>query len=408
MAEFLMPSLGADMEAGTLVEWLKKPGDPVKRGEIIAVVETQKGAIEIECFEDGVLDTYLVGLGTRVPVGTPLAMIRKPGEEPAAPKAEAAKPAEAPPPPEPEKPVEPVAEKPVPRPEPEVTAAPVVTPSGRLRITPAARRLAAEKSIDPAMLTGSGPEGAIQLADVEAASATAAPQLEATRPKTGGFDFSAMREAIAAAMARSKREIPHYYLSHRSDLTNAEAFIAERNAGKAPEERILVAALFVKAVAKALKKYKEFNGHYENGEFRQGESVHIGMAINIRGGGLVAPAIHDAQDLDLDTVMEKTRDLVARVRAGRFRATELSDPTITVTSLGERGVEAMFPIIYPPQVAIVGIGMPVTRPWVVENKVVPRSTVTLTLAADHRVSDGHRGALFLSAIDKNLQEPEKL
>jgi pyruvate dehydrogenase E2 component (dihydrolipoamide acetyltransferase) len=132
------------------------------------------------------------------------------------------------------------------------------------------------------------------------------------------------------------------------------------------------------------------------------------MAINIRGGGLVAPAIHDAQDLDLDTVMEKTRDLVARVRAGRFRAAELTDPTITVSSLGDRGVEAMFPIIYPPQVAIVGIGVPVTRPWVVDGAVVPRSTVTLTLAADHRVSDGHRGGLFLSAIDKNLQEPEKL
>jgi acyl carrier protein len=220
--------------------------------------------------------------------------------------------------------------------------------------------------------------------------------------------MDAMRDAIAAAMARSKREIPHYYMSHRSDLTNAEAFIAERNAGKPPEERILIAALFVKAVAKALKKYKEFNGHYENGVFEQGESAHIGMAINIRGGGLVAPAIHDAQDLDLDTVMEKTRDLVARVRAGRFRAKELSDPTITVSSLGDRGVEAMFPIIYPPQVAIVGIGMPVVRPWVVGDTVVPRSTVTLTLAADHRVSDGHRGALFLSAIDKNLQEPEKI
>jgi pyruvate dehydrogenase E2 component (dihydrolipoamide acetyltransferase) len=220
--------------------------------------------------------------------------------------------------------------------------------------------------------------------------------------------MDAMRDAIAAAMARSKRDIPHYYMSHRSDLTNAEAFIAERNAGKPPEERILIAALFVKAVAKALKKYKEFNGHYENGVFEQGESAHIGMAINIRGGGLVAPAIHDAQDLDLDAVMEKTRDLVARVRAGRFRAKELSDPTITVSSLGDRGVEAMFPIIYPPQVAIVGIGVPVVRPWVVDDTVVPRSTVTLTLAADHRVSDGHRGGLFLSAIDKNLQEPGKL
>ncbi|GAB4351771.1 MAG: dihydrolipoamide acetyltransferase family protein [Oricola sp.] len=408
MAEFLMPSLGADMEAGTLVEWLKKPGDPVRRGEIIAVVETQKGAIEVECFEDGVLDSYLVDLNTKVPVGTPLAMIRKEGEKPGEAMAEAVKPAEAPAEPKPGKPVEPAAGKPAP--EPAVGAAPVVMPSGRLRITPAARMLAADKGIDPATLTGTGPDGAIRLADVEAAEAgtviaKAPPESART---AGGFDMDAMREAIAAAMARSKREIPHYYMSHRSDLANAEAFIAARNAGKPPEERILIAALFVKAVAKALKKYKEFNGHYEHGVFEPGESIHIGMAINIRGGGLVAPAIHDAQDLDLEMVMEKMRDLVARVRAGRFRASELSDPTITVSSLGDRGVEAMFPIIYPPQVAIVGIGVPVTRPWVVDGAVVPRSTVTLTLAADHRVSDGHRGGLFLSAIDKNLQEPEKL
>jgi pyruvate dehydrogenase E2 component (dihydrolipoamide acetyltransferase) len=406
MAEFVMPSLGADMEAGTLVEWLKKPGETVKRGVIIAVVETQKGAIEVEGFDDGVLETYLVDLGTRVPVGTPLAVIRKDGEEPAAAKL-APKPAEAPAAaPEQAKPGEAVAEKPAPAPEPAPSAA--TTPSGRLKITPAARRLAAQKGVDTATLTGTGPEGAIQLADVEAAQAKGVPKAEPEKPTAGGFDMSAMRDAIAAAMARSKREIPHYYLSHRADLTAAEAFIAERNAGKPPEERILIAALYVKAVAKALKKYKEFNGHYENGEFRPGDSVHIGMAINIRGGGLVAPAIHDAQDLDLDTVMEKTRDLVARVRAGRFRARELSDPTITVSSLGDRGVEALYGVIYPPQVAIVGIGTPVTRPWVVDDKVVPRSTVTLTLSADHRVSDGHRGALFLSAIDKNLQEPEKL
>jgi len=410
MAEFVMPSLGADMDAGTLVEWLKTPGDAIHRGDIIAVVETQKGAIEVECFEDGVLDSYLVDLGTKVPIGTALAMIRAEGEAPAAPKQEAARPVEPAPAPESIKPaaVEPVA----PEPPPPVPATPPVavsTSSGRLRITPAARRLAAEKGIDPAKLTGSRPDGAIQLADVEAAQpGTSAPKAETRQPPSGGFNMDAMRDAIAAAMARSKRDIPHYYLSHRSDLTNAEAFIAERNAGKPPEERILIAALFVKAVARALKKYKEFNGHYENGVFEPGESVHLGMAINIRGGGLVAPAIHDAQDLDLDTLMEKTRDLVARVRAGRFRGRELTDPTITVSSLGDRGVEAMFPIIYPPQVAIVGIGMPVTRPWVVGDQVLPRSTVTLTLAADHRVSDGHRGALFLSAIDKNLQEPEKL
>ena len=407
MAEFVMPSLGADMDAGTLVEWLKKPGDAIHRGDIIAVVETQKGAIEVECFEDGVLDSYLVDLGAKVPVGTALAMIRGEGEAPATPPEETSKAVEDLPTPHAANPAPAEAASPS-KPAPLAHVPPPVAPSssGRLRITPAARKLASERGIDPASLTGSGPDGAIRLADVEAVAGTP-PRAEAPRP-AGGFNMDAMREAIASAMARSKRDIPHYYLSHRSELTNAEAFLADRNAGKPPEERILIATLFVKAVARALKKYKEFNGHYENGVFEPGQSAHIGMAINIRGGGLVAPAIHDVQDLDLDTVMEKIRDLVARVRAGRFRGRELSDPTITVSSLGDRGVEAMFPIIYPPQVAIVGIGMPVTRPWVVGDQILPRSTVTLTLAADHRVSDGHRGALFLSAIDKNLQEPEKL
>lgn len=408
MAEFVMPSLGADMDAGTLVEWLKKPGDAIHRGDIIAVVETQKGAIEVECFEDGVLESYMVELGTKVPVGTALAIIRGEGEAPAAPKQESPKPVEASPAPEAVSSVPKAASPSSPPVLADASPAVASSSSGRLRITPAARKQAAAKGIDVSTLTGSGPDGAIRLADIEASAGAPKPTTEQSRPSTGGFNMDAMREAIAAAMARSKREIPHYYLSHRSELTNAEAFIADRNAGKPPEDRILIAALFVKAVAKALKKYKEFNGHYENGVFEPGESAHIGMAINIRGGGLVAPAIHDAQDLDLDTVMEKTRDLVARVRAGRFRGRELSDPTITVSSLGDRGVEAMFPIIYPPQVAIVGIGMPVKRPWVVGDQVLPRSTVTLTLAADHRVSDGHRGALFLSAIDKNLQEPEKL
>lgn len=166
--------------------------------------------------------------------------------------------------------------------------------------------------------------------------------------------------------------------------------------------------LFVKAVARAAKKYPEFNGFFDEGAFGPSPVVHAGVAINIRGGGLVAPAIHDADTLELDVLMEKMRDLVARVRAGRFRSSELADPTITISSLGERGVESLYGVIYPPQVAIVGVGMPVTRPWVVDGLIVPRQLVTLTLAGDHRVSDGHRGALFLRAIENQLLEPEAL
>jgi pyruvate dehydrogenase E2 component (dihydrolipoamide acetyltransferase) len=151
-----------------------------------------------------------------------------------------------------------------------------------------------------------------------------------------------------------------------------------------------------------------FNGFYRDGKYEPAPAAHIGMAIAIRGGGLAAPALHDADQLVLDELMARMRDLVQRMRSGRIRSSELTDATITVSSLGERGVEALYGIIYPPQVAIVGFGTIVTRPWVVDGAIGPRPIVTITLSADHRVSDGHAGALFLAEIGKLLQEPEKL
>lgn len=388
-----MPSLGADMEAGTLVEWLKEPGETVKRGDTVAVVETQKGAIEIEIFENGVLESYLVEIGNKVPVGTPLAKIQGKGAtiEEAKPerKAEAAKIAEAAAPQPPE----------CVRKAPDEPAKPFETPrieGERLRITPAARRLAAQSGISLDMLSNTSND-IISLSDVE----------ERIGDTVASEKFS-MRDAISAAMSRSKREIPHYYLSHTTDISTAEKFVSETNKNRAPEERLLLGALYLKAVAKALSKYPEFNGHFTEDAFRESSAVHAGMAINIRGGGLVAPAIHDTESRDLDELMTAMRDLIIRVRAGRFRARELSDATITITSLGDRGVDQLFGIIYPPQVAIIGIGTPTRRPWVHEGLLVPREVTTLTLAADHRVSDGHRGALFLRAIDKKLQSPEAL
>jgi len=400
MSQFLMPSLGADMDAGTLVEWLKKPGETVARGDIIAVVETQKGAIEIEVFEDGVLDAYLIDLGTKVPVGTPLATILKAGEtKAAAPKevkpkdAASKKPAQKPA----KTPAKKTATTSPPITQPKAKAPPPV--GTRQRITPAARRQAALAGVDLATLAP-GPDGIIALADL---SAPTAPK-SATQPAP----MSDMRAAIAAAMSRSKREIPHYYLAHTIDITTAEKFVTRTNKKRTPDQRILLGALYLKAVAKALAKYPELNGHFIDGLFHGSKAAHIGVATNIRSGGLIAPAIHDVQALELDTLMDGLRDLVARVRAGRFRARELSDATITVTSLGDRGVDLLYGVINPPQVAIIGVGTAVERPWVHKSKITPRRTVTLTLAADHRVSDGHRGALFLSAVGKHLQTPEDL
>jgi len=406
MSVFRMPSLGADMEAGTLVEWLKKPGDPVKRGDIIAVVETQKGAIEIEVFESGAIETLKIPIGATVPVGAEMAVIRAEGE--------AIAPREVKPTPEVSTPVSPATPRPAISPTPATIPQPAEHKTGAEKSSPAARKFATDHGIDLSQVQGSGPDGAILYVDVETTwqhrGATASAPLpgppEKPKPTTPSFD--AMRTAIAAAMARSKREIPHYYLGHSVDVTVGMDWLARRNAERAPKDRALFAALLLKAIALSLEKFPEFNGIFQDGRFKSSPEVHMGMAIALRGGGLIAPAIHDTGGQTLDQLMSQLRDLTNRVRAGRFRSSELADPTVTLTSLGERGVDRVQPIIYPPQVAIIGAGSPELRPWIADGQIVPRQICELSLAADHRVSDGHRGALLLRAIAARLQTPEAL
>lgn len=217
-----------------------------------------------------------------------------------------------------------------------------------------------------------------------------------------------MRQAIAAAMGRSKREIPHYYLATTIDFAAAQAWLDAYNAERDPAERLLPATLLLKASAKALVEVTQINGFWEHDAFKAGPGIHLGWAIALRGGGLVAPAIHDAERKTLPELMAVLRDLVQRARTGGLRSSELTDPTITITSLGDRGAESVLGVIYPPQVAIVGFGRVVVGPWVVDGAVVPRPVVTVTLAADHRTSDGHVGGLLLAAIDRALQSPETL
>lgn len=395
MSDFVMPSLGADMDEGTLVEWMVKPGDQVHHGDIIAVIETAKGAIDVEVFEDGEVETLYVMPVTTVPVGTPLAHIRSAGDAATA----AEEPVSAPS--LPEQPANPVSPAPT---------QPVVAPishEGR-KIAPAARVRARELGVDLSTLSGSGPEGAITHEDVERAAAQTGMTTAAHHEPKRGFDTAQMRAAIAAAMARSKKEIPHYYLATTADITSLQSHVDALNADRPPEERLMLSAFLLKAVAQALAKTPELNGFYQDGAFQASESRHLGMAINLRGGGLIAPAIHDVDRLSVDDIMTALRDLVTRARQGGLRSSELTDPTITVTALGERGVDTVFGIIYPPQVALVGFGKPVIRPWICDNEVMPRLTLHITLAADHRVSDGHRGALFLAELERLLSDPEDL
>lgn len=217
-----------------------------------------------------------------------------------------------------------------------------------------------------------------------------------------------MRQAIAASMTRSKREIPHYYLGASIDMGPSLSWLREQNLSRPVTARLLPIALQLKAVALALRETPELNGFWIDGAFRAGGGTHVGVAISLRRGGLVAPAIHDVDTLSLGDVMQALSEVTARARESRLRSSELSDPTITVTALGERGVETVFGVIHPPQVAMVGFGTTLDRPWAIDGLLGVRPIVMASLSADHRVSDGHRGARFLASLGELLQHPETL
>jgi len=381
VSEFRMPSLGADMEAGTLVEWRVHPGDAVRRGDIVAVVDTDKAVIEVEIWEDGIVDELLVSAGQKVPVGTPLARLRATSEM-------------APPP---------VTPTPIPV---EATA----PETRRVHATPLARRIAQSLGVDVAAVKGTGPGGAVTRFDVErvASPPRTAVTLATPAPPPADLRAARARVAMAAAMARSKREIPHYYLTTRIDLSRALAWLATENARRGVAERLLPAVLLLRAVALAAREVPEMNGFFVDGALRPAACVHLGVGISLRQGGLVAPALRDADTKDVTVLMRELSDLVARTRTGVLRSSELGDATLSVTNLGDQGAESVHGVIYPPQVALVGFGRIAEQPWAHEGVLGVRPVVVATLAADHRASDGHRGSRFLAAVDRLLQAPEKL
>ncbi|WP_115787697.1 dihydrolipoamide acetyltransferase family protein [Arthrobacter silvisoli] len=453
MGDFLMPSLGADMEHGKLVEWLVKPGDYVRRGDLVAVVDTDKTVMDIESFQEGVVADLLVDIGETVPVGTPLARITQ-------------TPAETGPPPHGESGVHGAPAKPAPSPRPVARpSAPIAPPvrhlahqlgvdaatihgtgkggsvtradvehavaahaGSRVRSSPLARRLAGEHGIDLAAVPGTGPQGAVTGADVHrylGSHEDAGIQVEpvplprelppeareeppAGPPAEARERVASLRRAIGTLMSRSKQTIPHYYLSTTVDLRAATEWMRSVNAQRPVAARLVPSALLLKAAALAAKEVPEVNGFFDDGGFRPSPAVHLGVAVALRQGGLVAPAIHDADTLPLDALMEQLRDLVSRARAGRLQRAEMADPTITVTNLGDLGVESVYGVIYPPQVAMVGFGRVMEQPWAQNGMLGVRHAVIATLSADHRVSDGLRGGRYLARIEELMQKPEEL
>jgi len=400
-----MPSLGADMTEGSLLEWLVQPGDTVHRGDLVAVIKTDKADVEVEVFDEGVIGELLVPEGDeKFPIGTPLATIVDAGAR--AEPVETAEPVPVEPVPVEPVPVEPVVVR-APEPPPAPLAAPPLPAAHpvapRVAASPYARRRAAELGIDLARVAGARAGHPVTAADVEHAAADGV--VPAAEP---GDRAAAMRRAIGALMARSKREIPHYYLEEDIELTHAMAWLARRNEKAPIADRLLPAALLYKAVALAAREAPLLNGYWSADRFVPGSGVHLGIAISLRGGGLVAPAVHDADQLSLDELMIRLRDLSARVRGGRLRASEMTDATLTVTSLGDQGVRAVYGVIYAPQVALVGFGKISTRAWEADGGLGLRPVVTATLAADHRATDGLVGARFLAGISRRLHRPEEL
>jgi len=374
------------MESGFLREWRVKPGDVIKRGDIIAEVETRKGIIEIEVFDEGVVGELLIKTDEKVPVGVVMTYILSPDETKAGrqpqPVIKEEKITSA---------IKPIEEKPKTVPEVQHT-----------RASPLARKIAEEKGINLSNVKGTGPDGAITREDIEKAAAQSGVQDLPERNITENI-----RMAVAAAMSKSNREVPHYYLQTKVDMSHVMAWLGEANKQRSVKDRLLPVVLLIKAVAKALADVPDLNAWWDNGLQRK-QNIHIGFVVSLRNGGIIVPAIHDAGKKSVDELMKALSDIIPRARALKLKSSELADSTVTITSLGEGAVETVFGIIYPPQVALIGFGGITEAPWAENGMLGIRPVLTVSLSADHRATDGNTGSLFLTALKNYLMKPELL
>ena len=441
-AVFAMPSLGADMEEGRITEWLVKPGDEVKRGQIVVIVETDKSDIEVEVFQPGVIAELLVPEGDKVPVGTPIARIAPLGatvmavaapplvaERPAAASAPAAVP--SPSPAQELRPTEswiepghvtsPVirhlaeqlhvdvaqvqgtgAGGRVHRDDVVSAACPVERVARRQPITPRARRLIAEREFDVSVfadlpvVTGEHVL-AYQAAAPPRAAASAAPADKLSRAET-------MRRHIAELMTKSWREIPHYHVAKRLDVGDLVAHLTAFNEQRSLAERIVPAAPLMCAAARAATAVPACNGWWRGDRFEQAPAVNLGVVLSLRGGGIMVPTIENADQLSLPEMMERLTELVLRTRQGRLRASDFAEASITVTNLGDLGADSVGPIIHPPQVVIVGFGTVHDEVWAIDGQPAVRPTVHASLAGDHRAIDGLTGSRFLAQVEAALKD----
>ncbi len=403
MGKFVMPSLGSEMIDAKLVQWFIQPGDKVNKGDIIGEIDTEKGLIDIEIFEEGIVTELIAKEGETIPVGSIMAIINGADEKTKVEVIET-------------KQQEPNGEKELPKkngklkhPHKEDNKESTV----KVKASPLARRVAEDLGVDLTKVGGSGPAGTIHRKDVEAfaelkkADETFEKELEMA-DHLSAADKKSMRHSIAAAMSRSNQEIPHYYLEIDIDMKRALDWLQETNNKRPVNERLMPAMLLIKTVANALAEVPELNGFWTDEAMHIEEGIHIGFAISLRQGGLVIPAILNADRKSLDEIRSEFVDMVTRAREGHLRSREVSSATITLTSLGERGAQKVYGVIYPPQVALIGFGKIMERPHAVEGMIGIRPVLSTVLAGDHRATDGHTGSRFLEKINEQLQHPEAL
>ncbi len=404
----VMPQMGYDMREGTVVRWHKQEGDTVDRGEVIADIETDKATVEFEAYTGGVLGRIVAEAGIAVPVGQLIAIITEPGE--AVPEAAAPAPSAAP---------APVAAPPAPEPTPAPAPSSAPSADGGVRASPIARRLARERGIDLALVTGSGPNGRITERDVENYQpAAAAPEpvpaaapaptfAPMDAPADSRIELSRMRQTIARVTSDSKSTAPHFYVTAEIDMGKAMSMRRDVNDASDPENRVSVNDLMVKACALALAKHPKFNSFFRGDYLEVRGAMNIGIAIALESG-LILPGVSNCESKSLLQIAAGTKDLIARANGGTLRNEEYSSTTFSISNMGMFDVESFTAIIYPPHAAILAVGSVKQQPVVRDGELAVGQMMKATLSTDHRVADGAEAAQFLMEIKRVLENPVSL
>ncbi|HLU54476.1 MAG TPA: dihydrolipoamide acetyltransferase family protein [Pseudonocardia sp.] len=433
MPEITMPRLSDTMESGVIATWHKHVGDPVHAGDVIADIETDKAIMELEAYEDGVLERILVGEGESAPIGAPIGVLgdgtgatADAGDEPPAGTGTGTAEAPAAPPANPAPPA----------------PAPAPPADRRPPASPLARRLARERGVDLATVRGTGPNGRVIRADIEAAAAAqqaaqptgtaqpaqpaqaapapaetpgpAAPAAPPTQDAGADDDVEVlplprMRQVAAERLTRSKQEAPHIYLTRAVDVTELLALRGRLNEtlAAAGGPKVSVNDLVIKAVAGALRAHPEINVSYAGDSVRRHRRVHVGVAVAVESG-LLVPVVRDADRMSVSEIAARTRDLATRARDRKLRADEMTGSTFTVSNLGMYGIEQFTAVINPPEAAILAVGAATEEIRPRDGEPVVRSIMRLTLSCDHRVVDGAVGAAFLQTLAAVLEAPLRI